>query len=80
MNIVETFQSIRISRTGPYRIVDVDDVVLPGPGVGVAPHPVEVVVLVHSGQNRPVQLEGSEHGGAAGAALGGNAFYDTTKI
>ena len=43
---------------------------LPGPGVGVAAHPVEVVVLVHGGQHRPVQLEGSEHGGAAGAALG----------
>ena len=51
------------------RVVNVDDVVFPGPGVGVAPHPVQVVVLVHGGQHRPMQLQGAEHGGAARAAL-----------
>ena len=55
--------------TSTHGVVDVDDVVFPGPGVGVAPHPVQVVVLVHGGQHRPVQLQGAEHGGAAGAAL-----------
>ena len=60
--------------TGPHGVVDVDDVVFPGPGVGVAPHPVQVVVLVHGGQHRPVQLQGAEQGGAAGAALATDSF------
>ena len=62
--------SVSLLLTGTHGIVDVDDVVLPGPGVGVAPHTVEVVVLVHCGQHRPVQLQRPEHGGAAWAALG----------
>ena len=68
--MVETFLSIRINRTGPHRVVDVDDVVLPGPGVGVDPDPVQVALLVHSCQHRPMQLEGPEHGGGSWAALG----------
>ena len=59
--MVEIFLSIRIYRTGPHRVVDVDDVVLPGPGVGVDPDPVQVALLVHSGQHWPMQLEGPEH-------------------
>ena len=43
---------------------------LPGPGVGVDPDPVQVALLVHSCQHRPMQLEGPEHRGSAGAALG----------
>lgn len=64
--------------TGPHGVVDVDDVVFPGPGVGVAPHPVQVVVLVHGGQHRPVQLQGAEHGGAAGAALATDSIKGET--
>ena len=72
--MVQTFLSITINRTGPHRVVDVDDVVLPGPGVGVDPDPVQVALLVHSCQHRPMQLEGPEHRGSAGAALGTNIY------
>ena len=72
--MVETFLSIRINRTGPHRVVDVDDVVLLSPGVGVDPDTVQVALLVHSCQHRPMQLEGPEHRGAAGAALGTNIY------
>ena len=41
----------------------------PGPGVGVGLHPGEVVVPVHGGEHRPVQLQRPEHGGGARAAL-----------
>ena len=55
--------------TGTHGVVDVDDVVFPGPGVGVDGDPGQVALIVHGGQHRPVQLQGAEHGGAAGAAL-----------
>ena len=55
--------------TGPHGVVDVDDVVFPGPGVGVDGDPGQVALIVHSGQHRPVQLQGAEQGGAAGATL-----------
>ena len=55
--------------TCSHGVVNVDHVVFLGPAVRVAGHPAEVVVLVHSGEHRPMQLQRPEHGGAARAAL-----------
>ena len=55
--------------TCPHRVVNVEHVVPPGPCVGVGLHPGEVVVPVHGGEHRPVQLQRPEHGGGAWAAL-----------
>ena len=67
--MIQRFLLEKFIPTSAHRVVNVDDVVFPGPGVGVAPYTVQVVVLVHGGQHRPMQLEGAEHGGTAGAAL-----------
>ena len=64
----EPIQTI-LSPTCSHGVVNVDHVVFLGPAVGVAGHPAEVVVLVHGGEHRPVQLQRPEHGGAARAAL-----------
>ena len=55
--------------TSSHRVVDVDHVVLPAPGVGVLGGPIELVVLIHRGDDGTVQLQGPEHRRASGTSL-----------